>query len=92
MADPVGFGGVEKQNLIGFGDGLVAAQMAGKDAAIGKDQFGGVGAFLRALMLAMPSAADNANRDAGRIQQGADGEVGRVIRHQVSSIASTRSG
>ena len=61
MADAIGFGGIEEQDLVRFRHRLVAAQMPGIDAAIGKHQFGGAGAFLRALVPASSGAADVAN-------------------------------
>jgi hypothetical protein len=94
MTDPVALAGIEEQNLIGLGDSLIAPQMAGEDTAIRKHKFGGARAFLGALMAAISSAAHIAHRDAIGMQQGPGGKFrrGRFLRHQVSSIESTRSG
>jgi hypothetical protein len=79
MADPVAFGRIEEQHLVGLGDGLVAAEMAHEDAAIRKHQMRGAGAFFGALMLAIALAAYIAHRDGRRLQQRLDGDLGHGL-------------
>ena len=74
MADPVAFGGIEKQYLIRLGDGLVAPQMSCIDPAIGKHQMRLGRAFLRTLLPAAALAAHIPDRDDWRFQQGLNGK------------------
>jgi hypothetical protein len=63
MADAVALAGIEEQNLIGLGHGIVTPEMAHIDAAIGIDQLCRRRAFLRPAMPAPAAAHHVADRD-----------------------------
>ena len=73
MADPVAFGGVEKQHLIRLGDGLIMAQVAHINAAIRKHQLCGRALF-RTLMRQPPWQYDVSDRNGWRFQQRSSGK------------------
>jgi hypothetical protein len=77
MTNPIGFGVVEEQHLIGFGHGIVTTQMAHKHAAIWKDQMRHVRAFFYALVPACAAADDILDRDGRRPQE----RLCRELRH-----------
>ena len=54
MADPVAFGGVEKQHLVRLGYGLILPNMPHIDAAIRKHQFRGGRELFRTLSRQLP--------------------------------------
>jgi uncharacterized protein YdhG (YjbR/CyaY superfamily) len=69
MADAVALAGIEEQHLVGFGYGLIGAEMTDIGAAIGKDDLGGGGVFFRALLAAAAGAVDVADGDRGGLEQ-----------------------
>jgi len=56
MADPVAFHCIEKEYLVGLGDGLVLSDMSDVDAAIRKHSLRGNGALFWALISTSSSA------------------------------------
>ena len=68
MADPIPFGGVEKEHLVGLGYGLIFTKMAYIDAAIWKDQFRSGRRLFRTLMPAAAPAVHVSNRNRRRVQ------------------------
>jgi hypothetical protein len=58
MADLVALGGVEEQNVIGIGDGLIATDVPQVNPAIREYQLRDRGAFLGAAMTAFAAAAN----------------------------------
>jgi hypothetical protein len=81
MADPITFAGVEEQDLIRLGDGLVAPQVPHVGAAIGKDELGGSGMLLRARVPAAALTAHIPNRDGRSGQERLNGEFGLEVVH-----------
>jgi hypothetical protein len=68
VADPVAFAGVEEQNLIGLGYGLVTRKMADVEAAIRKHQFCGSRALFRTLVTAAATALNIPDDNGLRFQ------------------------
>lgn len=77
VADPIGLGLIEEQQLVGFGDRIVAADMAHEDTAIGKHQMRGGGAFFFALVPAFAAADDVPYPDGAGVQE----RLYRELRH-----------
>ena len=62
MTDLVSLAGVKKKYVVGIGHSLIAADVPHVNAAIGKYELRGGGAFLRAAMTARTAAADVSQR------------------------------
>src|SRR5262245_19423459 len=75
MTDPVAFVSVEKQHLVCFRDGLVAAQMPDIDAAIRKHQLSGDCALFRALVPASALAVYVPDDEGRGFQQSLNGSL-----------------
>lgn len=75
MTDPIAFLSVEEEHLIGFRDGIIAAQMTHVYAAIRKDQMRELGPLLGPSMIAAGRAADVAKNHGLRAQEGLDQEL-----------------
>lgn len=69
MANAVGIGGVEKENLVGFSDGLVASEVTNVDAAIRKNHLRCGCGFFRALLAANTAALSVSNGDRGGFEE-----------------------
>src|SRR5262249_34915260 len=76
VADPIALVGVEEQDLVHLGDGVVRFEMSDEEAAIGKDQVRGVGAFLVAAIAAATGAAHVPDRDELALEERSGGDVG----------------
>jgi hypothetical protein len=79
VADAVTLPRVEKQNLIGFGDSIVAADMAHIYATIGEHQVGFCRAFLVGLAATCARAHDVRDRDGWRRQKSLNCELLHLI-------------
>ena len=75
MTDPIAFLCVEEEHLIGFGDGISAAQMTHVYAAIRKNQMRELGPLLGASMIAAGRAANVPKNHGLRAQKGLDQEL-----------------
>jgi hypothetical protein len=69
VADPIAFGGVEKQHLVRFGYGLIVSNVPDVDTTIGKHQLCGGRALFRALVTAAALAICVPDRNGWRFQQ-----------------------
>jgi hypothetical protein len=65
MADAVRLGVVEKQDLIGLPDGVVASHMTHEHAAVGKDQVRAFRTLLGTFMSAVSATDDIPQRQPG---------------------------
>lgn len=74
MADAIAFAGVEEEDLIGFGDGLIVAEVADPGSAIGEDELDGGGVFLGAATAVSAPAVHIAHANGGRSQEEIFGE------------------
>lgn len=92
MADPIFLARVEEEHLARLGHGLVAAQMPREHAAIREDQLRGLGAFLRPMPAAIPATADVPDGQAGRREQGLDGDLGRGFQVGRQGMVNLRQG
>jgi hypothetical protein len=86
VADPITFGGVEKQRLVRLGDGLVTTQPPHIDAAIRKHQLCVGRALFRALATGTALAVHIPDRYGRSFQQRLNGK----FRHEFSFRCSTR--
>src|SRR5262249_27954251 len=86
VADPVTFGGVEKQRLVRLGDGLVTTQPPYIDAAIRKYQLCVGRALFRALAAGTALAVHVPDRNGWSFQQRLNGKFG----HELCSRCSAR--
>src|SRR5271170_3812704 len=87
MTDLVPLAGVEEQDMIGVGHGLIASDVPQVDPAIGKYKVRRRGAFLYAAMTTLTGAANVAQRYRVGAEQPGDIELG-CSRHNVSLYPS----
>src|SRR5215813_11182716 len=83
MADSVALRGVEKKNLVGLGDGLIARKMADVDAAVRKNHLRCGRRFFEALLAACAAAFGIPNGDRGGFQESLNVE----FRHRFASVS-----
>src|ERR1700689_5178310 len=76
MTDLVPLAGVEEQDMVGVGDGLIACNVPQVDPAIGKYKGRRRGAFLYAAMTTFAGAANVAQRYRVGAEQPGDIELG----------------
>src|SRR4030095_5811333 len=69
MAHAIPCGGVEKQHLIRFGDGLISSEMADENTAIREHEMGRGGALFVALMRVATLAGHIADLDGVRLEE-----------------------
>ena len=85
MADAIALADVEEEDLVGFGYGCVASEVADVGAAIGEDHLRDLGAFFGTGMGMAAAAVHIADGDAPGVQQGLNGDLrhGIVFGHCV---------
>lgn len=79
MANAIAFGSVEKEELIGFGNGLIGAEVPHVDPAVGKNELRCRRAFFGALRAATTEARRVPDRDDRSFQKDLDVEFGHSV-------------
>jgi hypothetical protein len=87
MADAIALIGIEKQHLVGFGDGLIVPNAANVDTAVRENELRAPGALFRTLVFARPPATRIGDRDSARAEQ----PLGNDFRHPSTPPDSTDS-
>jgi len=84
MTDAIGFARVKEEDLVGFGDGLVLADVADLGSTIGEDERGDARLFFSTAISVGAAAVDVSDRDAGGVEEEVGGDLGGGGRHAAS--------